>query len=107
MYLGLLAAFFNYLHLIFVLYVMATLHLQILQEEKFLTETFGEKYADYQKHTGRYIKKFPTAQLEIFFIKGRPFSRSKFLPYLQRHNLNQLFQFRPVHGSHALSRKPG
>ena len=55
MYIGLLIAFFNYLHLIFVLYAIVMLHLQILQEEKFLTSTFGEKYTEYKKHTGRYF----------------------------------------------------
>ena len=55
MYLGVLIAFFNYLHLIFVLYAVVMLHLQILQEEKYLTETFGEKYTEYKKHTGRYF----------------------------------------------------
>ncbi|WP_343208695.1 serine hydrolase [Anaerolentibacter hominis] len=55
MYLGLLMAFFNYLHLIFVLYAVVMLHLQILQEEKFLSDTFGEPYTEYKKHTGRYF----------------------------------------------------
>lgn len=54
MYLGVLIAFFNYLHLVFVLFAMAMLHLQILQEEKYLAETFGAKYTEYKKHTGRY-----------------------------------------------------
>lgn len=55
MYIGLLITFFNYLHLIFVLYAVVMLHLQILQEEKFLTATFGEKYTEYKKKTGRYF----------------------------------------------------
>ena len=55
MYLGVLIAFFNYLHLFFVLYAALMLHLQILQEEKYLTETLGEKYTEYKKHTGRYF----------------------------------------------------
>ncbi len=55
LYLGVLAAFFNYLHLIFVLYAVLVLHLQILQEEKFLEKVFGEKYTEYKKHTGRYF----------------------------------------------------
>ncbi|MDR3172817.1 MAG: isoprenylcysteine carboxylmethyltransferase family protein [Treponema sp.] len=33
----------------------AGLHLQILREEKFLLEKFGEKYAEYKKHTRRYL----------------------------------------------------
>ncbi len=55
MYTGILAAFFNYLHLIFVLYAVIMLHLQILQEEKFLTATFGDTYTEYKKKTGRYF----------------------------------------------------
>lgn len=54
-YIGVLTAFFNYLHLIFVLFAVVMLHLQILQEEKFLTVTFGEEYIEYKKHTGRYF----------------------------------------------------
>ena len=55
MYIGLLIAFFNFVHVIFVLYAVVMLHLQILQEEQFLIAAFGEKYADYKKHTGRYF----------------------------------------------------
>lgn len=65
MYLGMLIAFFNYLHLIFAFYAIIMLHLQILQEEKYLTEVFGEIYTEYKKHTGRYI----------FF--DRPYSKKK------------------------------
>lgn len=65
LYLGVLIAFFNYLHLLFVLYAVVMLHLQILQEEKFLTGTFGEKYTEYKKHTGRY------------FLFDRPYSKKK------------------------------
>ncbi len=55
MYLGILISFFNYLHLLFALFAMLMLHLQILQEEKFLTATFGEPYTDYKRRTGRYF----------------------------------------------------
>lgn len=55
MYLGLLIAFFNFVHLVFVLYAVIMLHLQILQEEQFLSETFGEKYNVYRQRTGRYF----------------------------------------------------
>ena len=66
-YFGLLIAFFNYLHLIFVLYAVLMLHLQILQEEKHLIETLGEKYTEYKKHTGRY------------FIFDRTYSKKKMI----------------------------
>lgn len=49
MYIGLLLAFFNWFHLAFVLYAVVMLHLQILQEERYLAETFGEAYAAYTK----------------------------------------------------------
>lgn len=55
MYLGLLIAFFNAIHLFFVLFAVTMLHLQILQEEQFLTVSFGEKYTTYKQHTGRYF----------------------------------------------------
>lgn len=54
-YIGVLIAFFNYLHLLFVLFAVVMLHLQILQEEKFLTATFGERYTAYKQRTGRYF----------------------------------------------------
>lgn len=55
MYIGMLIAFFNYLHLIFVLYAVVMLHLQILQEENFLTASFGDTYTEYKRKTGRYF----------------------------------------------------
>lgn len=55
MYIGLLIAFFNVGHLLFVLFAVAMLHLQILQEEVFLTQVFGASYLEYKKRTGRYI----------------------------------------------------
>lgn len=55
MYIGMLIAYFNYLHLAFVVFAVIMLHLQILQEEKFLATTFGEKYTEYKKRTGRYF----------------------------------------------------
>lgn len=54
-YLGILVAFFNPVHLFFAAFAVITLHLQILQEEAFLTETFGDPYLEYKQHTGRYF----------------------------------------------------
>ena len=54
-YAGILVAFFNYFHLFFVLYAVIMLHLQILQEEKFLAGRFGDRYVEYKKRTGRYF----------------------------------------------------
>lgn len=55
LYIGLLIAFFHPLHLLFALFAVVMLHLQILQEERFLANMFGERYLQYQKRTGRYL----------------------------------------------------
>ena len=55
MYIGLLVAYFNIFHLLFVVFAVTMLHLQILQEEAFLADAFGDKYLEYRKHTGRYF----------------------------------------------------
>lgn len=55
MYLGLLVAYFNPVHMIFVFFAVVMLHLQIMQEEAFLEKTFGASYLDYKKRTGRYF----------------------------------------------------
>lgn len=55
MYIGLLVAYFNPIHLIFAAFAVIMLHLQILQEEAFLETAFGNVYLEYQKHTARYF----------------------------------------------------
>lgn len=55
LYLGLLLAFFHPAHLAFALFAVVMLHLQILQEERFLAVTFGEPYLQYRKQTRRYL----------------------------------------------------
>lgn len=55
MYLGLLTAFFHPVHLLLAISAVIMLHLQILQEERFLAATFGESYRTYRKRTGRYF----------------------------------------------------
>lgn len=55
MYLGVLLMYFNPLTAVFSLFAIVMLHLQILQEEKFLTATFGEQYTEYKKHVFRYL----------------------------------------------------
>jgi protein-S-isoprenylcysteine O-methyltransferase Ste14 len=56
-YLGLLFCFFNWALLFFTLWAAIMLHLQIKQEEKFLTSIFKAKYVDYMQHTNRYLGK--------------------------------------------------
>lgn len=55
MYLGVMLMYFNSLTLLFTLFAMTMLHLQILQEETFLSDRFGEAYRAYQIETRRYL----------------------------------------------------
>lgn len=54
-YTGILLMFFNWALLFFSAFAMIMLHLQILQEEKYLQEVFGEEYISYRERTYRYI----------------------------------------------------
>lgn len=55
MYIGILLIFFNPLNLIFSIFAIVMLHLQILQEEKYLSVTFGEEYLKYKQNVHRYF----------------------------------------------------
>ena len=55
MYVGVLLLYFNPLTAAFTLFSVVMLHLQILQEERYLTAVFGEAYTEYQKHVFRYL----------------------------------------------------
>lgn len=55
MYIGIMLAFLNIPLLCFTVLVVISLHLQILQEEKFLITVFGNSYKEYQKRTCRYL----------------------------------------------------
>lgn len=55
MYIGVLLMFFNIGTLLFSLFSIMMLHLQILQEEKYMAKTFGEEYLEYKKKVFRYI----------------------------------------------------
>lgn len=55
MYTGILLMYFNGILLLFTIWVVVMLHLQILQEEKYLETVFGEEYRAYREHTGRYF----------------------------------------------------
>ena len=54
-YTGLLLMFLNPFLLVFSVFAMAMLHMQILQEEKFMEKTFGKAYHDYRNHVYRYL----------------------------------------------------
>ena len=55
MYIGVLLMYCNVLTLGFSLFAMIMLHLQILQEERFLASTFGEPYREYCRRVFRYL----------------------------------------------------
>lgn len=55
MYTGFLLIYFNPLTAVFTLFAAVMLHLQILQEEKYLSAAFGSEYAAYRKHVFRYL----------------------------------------------------
>lgn len=54
-YIGFLLTFGNAVLLFFTLFVIAAMHLQILEEEEFLESAFGEQYLAYKKKTARYF----------------------------------------------------
>lgn len=55
LYAGTALSFSNVINIIFACAAVIMLHLQILEEEKFLPSVFGKEYMDYKKSTRRYI----------------------------------------------------
>lgn len=55
MYIGVLLMYGNVLTLTFSVFAMVMLHLQILQEERYLVTTFGAPYQEYCSHVFRYL----------------------------------------------------
>lgn len=55
MYIGILLLNFNLLNLVFTVFTILILRLQILQEEKYLEKTFKEEYLKYRRITNRYL----------------------------------------------------
>lgn len=56
MYIGVLMVFFNWVLLIFSVFAILTLHLQIvINEEEAMQSAFGEEYLDYKKKVNRYF----------------------------------------------------
>ena len=55
MYIGVMLMYCNYLTVPLSVFSIVMLHLQILQEERYLEETFGEAYREYKRHTFRYL----------------------------------------------------
>lgn len=54
-YLGVLLVFFNIPLLVISVFAAVMLHLQILQEEKFLPTVFGDEYRNYKNRVRRYL----------------------------------------------------
>ena len=54
-YIGVLLMFCNLLTATFTVFAVSMLHLQILQEERYLTATFGRAYLDYRHRVFRYL----------------------------------------------------
>ena len=54
-YIGLLLMFCNLLTATFTVFAVSMLHLQILQEERYLTAAFGPEYLQYRRHVLRYL----------------------------------------------------
>lgn len=54
-YLGIVLMFFNWVLLLFSVFAVVMLHLQILQEEKYLPQVFGEAYLIYCSKVCRYL----------------------------------------------------
>lgn len=55
MYIGIFIAFDNAILFMATIFVITMMHLQIIEEEKFLYETFGQTYLDYKAKTRRYL----------------------------------------------------
>ena len=55
MYIGVMLMYCNYLTVPLSVFSIVMLHLQILQEERYLEETFGEAYREYKRQTFRYL----------------------------------------------------
>ena len=54
-YIGILLMFFNIPLLVFTCFAIFTLHLQILQVEKYLEKVFGIEYREYRRKVFRYL----------------------------------------------------
>ena len=55
MYIGVMLMYCNLLTVPLTVFAIVMLHLQILQEERYLEETFGAAYREYKRHTLRYL----------------------------------------------------
>ena len=54
-YIGVLLMYCNLLTGLFTIFAIVMLHMQILQEEKYLTSVFGTEYLEYRHQVYRYL----------------------------------------------------
>lgn len=59
MYFGVLFMYCNPFTAFFTVFAVVMLHLQILQEEKYMTAAFGEPYLEYKRTVSRYLGRKP------------------------------------------------
>lgn len=73
-YLSILLLFFNWVLLVFTVFAIVMLHLQMLQEEQYLAQEFGQEYLDYKKKVCRYFGRrnwqFAVAVILVIVIVG-------------------------------------
>ncbi len=55
LFLGVCLLFCNSITIFLTLFAVVMLHFQILQEEKYLTQTFGKPYEEYKETVFRYL----------------------------------------------------
>ena len=55
MYIGVMLVYCNLLTVPLTVFAIVMLHLQILQEERYLEKAFGTAYREYKRHTFRYL----------------------------------------------------
>lgn len=55
MYIGMLLLYMNIATIVFTAFAVTMLHMQILQEERYLQDIFGDEYLEYKKHVFRYL----------------------------------------------------
>ena len=73
-YLSILLFFFYWVLLVFTVFAIVMLHLQMLQEEQYLAQEFGQEYLDYKKKVCRYFGRrswqFAVAVILVIVIVG-------------------------------------
>ena len=55
LYIGVLLMYCNLLTLMFTIFAISMLHMQILQEERYLSSVFGKEYQEYRHKVFRYL----------------------------------------------------